>query len=54
MSRWRQFGPTGPFHGSWFWKLRQIHKKGRIYDYKDFMAHLMWFVGEDSEHWFFF
>jgi len=24
----------------------QIHKKGRIYDYKDFMRAVSWFVGE--------
>jgi len=24
----------------------QIHKKGRIYDYKDFMRAVAWFVGE--------
>jgi hypothetical protein len=21
---WEQFGPNGPFHGSWLWKLRQV------------------------------
>lgn len=42
---WLQFGPGGPFQGSWFWKLTQIWKKGRIYDYEDFMEQLSWFVG---------
>ena len=39
---WGAFGPTGPFHGSHFWKLTQLVKKGRIYDYAEFMAHLAW------------
>ena len=39
---WIAFGPTGPFHGSWWWKAAQLKKKGRIYDYKEFMDHLAW------------
>ena len=42
---WLQFGPRGPFHGSWAWKLRQVYLNGRMYNVRDFMDHLSWFVG---------
>lgn len=40
---YREVGSCGPFHGSKLWKLRQLLKKGRMYDYASFHEHMAWF-----------
>lgn len=40
---YRELGSDGPFAGSKLWKLRQLLRKGRMYDYAKFHEHMAWF-----------
>lgn len=40
---WREMGADGPFHGSTWWKLRQLLAHGRLYDWREFAQHMAFF-----------
>jgi len=40
---WREMGADGPFHGSLLWKLTQLLRHGRVYDWLDFSSHMAFF-----------
>ena len=40
---YRELGSHGPLHGTRLWKVRQLLRRGRIYDWEHFHKHMRWF-----------
>ena len=39
---YRELGPHGPLHGTRLWEVRQLLRRGRLYDWGHFHAHVQW------------